>query len=144
MKKKLITFAIAFFLAIGLLLTYSAFTSLLMRFFPNTYVDGVSISATINALFIYSVGPVVSFAVFYFSATRIKIRASKTTTLSMFLGSLTGSLLFILVEAISTVSAFRTLASALTILSMIGVSLCFIPSVTAVLYAELKEKILNN
>jgi len=145
MKKTVIAFMIAFFLAMSLSYMDSIFLPLIMKLFPYSSVETRSVSTAINALFMSSVIPVLSFVVFYFSATRAKIRASKTTTLSMLLGSLTGSLLFILFDLIglaadSTISAYSILASAVTILSLMSVSLCFIPSLTAVLYAELKEK----
>jgi hypothetical protein len=104
--------------------------------------------AQIFTLLIISVSPVLSFTVFYFSALRTKIRASKKTTLSMFLGSLTGSLSFVLVY--STVLSPPTLGVSSILVnvvvnvetfgSLVGVSLCFFPALIAVLYAELKEK----
>jgi hypothetical protein len=145
LKKTLIAFAIAFVLAVGLSYAYKNFTSTLLRYFPsNTSFETVSAFNTIFTLIIFSVGVVLSFVVFYFSALRIEITVSKKTTLSIFLGSLAGALLFVLV--VSTVlgspvfSGYIILANVASFCSLVGVFLCFFPALIAVLYAEVKEK----
>lgn len=146
MKKTLIAFAIAFLLALGLSSLYYIFTNTFLRYFASNISFETSVVFNIIlTLIIYSVGIVLSFVVFYFSALRIEIRASKETTLSIFLGSLTGALLFVLVDStVLNPPTFYTysiiLVNVAVFCSLVGVFLCFFPALIAVLYAELKEK----
>jgi hypothetical protein len=128
LKKPLISFLIAFGLTVGF-----SFLSLAI---PASF----SYSAFSNfALSLVEIG--LFFAAFYLLANTSKITAGKSTTLALFFGVLLGSMVYVFL-AWETAPFGLYWAFLLNALPY-SISEFFLPAVTALLFAELRNKELN-
>jgi hypothetical protein len=150
MKKSLIAFVVAFVLSIGLtILTLAARASLFVLLQSNV-AEAVSIDTWLG-ISLSLVELAVFFVVFYSLAKKVKITAVKSTIISILLGVILGPITanFITLYLLAIVlhaeaAAVPVLLSLATGSSVSSVLQFFLPALTALLFAELREKKLND
>ena len=143
MKKSLIAFLAAFALSIVFtllpLIARASFsvelqTDILESLFVNTWLG----------LFFSLLGLSVFFVVFYFLANNNKMLASKSTTIAMLLGVTLGPALLYLLNIFLYrfyLGLYLNLAAGAAVS---GVFMFFLPALTALMYAELRERKSSN
>jgi hypothetical protein len=150
MKKSLIAFVVAFVLSIGVtILTFAVRVSLVFLLQSNV-AESLSIVTLLDLSFSL-VGLAVFFVVFYSLAKKVKITASKLTIISILLGVILGpitanfiTLYSFAVVAHAEVAAAPLLLSLAAVSSVSNVFQFFLPALTALLFAELRERKLND
>jgi CBS domain containing-hemolysin-like protein len=142
-KKSLIAFVAAFALTVGLMFLSAATRVALSNYALSSI--GFQITNTLISIFLGLVGLAVFFAVFYFLATRIKITANKSTTVAVLLGVLLGSVTPYLLSIVTYPQAYLALYLSIIASSLLSsVFQYFLPALTALLFAELREKKSNH
>ena len=149
MKKSLIAFVVAFVLSIGLTsLNFAVRVSLVLL--QSNVAESLSIVTLLDLSFSF-VGLAVFFVVFYSLAKKVKITAVKSTIISILLGVILGPVTanFITLYLLAIVAHAETAAAPVLLSLAAGSSVTsvfqfFLPALTALLFAELKEKKLND
>jgi Mg2+/Co2+ transporter CorB len=149
-KKSLIAFVVAFVLSIGFtILTFAARASLFLLLQSNV-AEAQSIDTLLDPS-LSLVGLAVFFVVFYFLAKNVKVTAVKSTIISILLGVILGSITenFIILYLLAMVANAEAAAAPVLLSFAAGSSVSsvfqfFLPALTALLFAELREKKLNN
>lgn len=141
LKKPLIAFVTAFAITIG-------FTSIPTAIY--TVFSNVSLSSSnagfdfmlletliISALYLSGLG--VCFVVFYFLATRIKIVATKSTTIAVLLGTILGPTIYLGVINAYDLHLVLYLSNFIST-AVSSIFYYFLPALTALLFVGIKEK----
>ena len=143
MKKSVIAFAVAFVLSAGFTFLSLLTQATVLNSAAFDATSGLQVSTLIN-VFLGLAGLALFFTVFYFLARKSKILAVRSTTLALLLGVLLGSAILYL-YSIATYPTYLLLYLSLIAGSLLSsVFQYFLPALTAILFAELKEKKSNN
>jgi hypothetical protein len=143
LKKSLIVFVVAFVLSIGFtflpLVTRAALTVVLQ----NNIAESLSINTLISTFFSLA-GLAIFFIVFYFLANRNKILTVKSTIIALLSGVILGSVILYLLAIVPYRNYLEIYLSLAAGSSVSSVFQFFLPALTALLFAELREKKSNN
>lgn len=143
MKKSLIAFIVAFALSIVFTLLTLVSRASLSVLLQSNIVESLSTNTLLD-IFFSLVGLAVFFAVFYFLANNNKIKAIKSTIIAMLLGVMLGPAILYLLN-IFLYRFYLDIYLSLAVSSAVSsVFQFFLPALTALLFAELREKKLNN
>jgi uncharacterized membrane protein len=143
LKKSLIAFVVAF--ALSIILTFlPLFTRAeLSMVFQSSIAESISYGTLISTFFSL-VGLAVFFVVFYFLANRSKILAVKSTVVALLLGVILGSAILDLLLIVPYRTYLEVYLNFAVSSSVSGVFQFFLPALTALLLAELREKKANH
>ena len=136
MKIALLVFVVAFSLSIALTILPLAGSTI----FPTgPLIETIAITSAIH-IFFTLIGLASFFAIFYFLAIHFKIKASKTTIIALFLGVILGPESLMLLDILLYGNTSGIYSVVATVSAVSGVFQFFFPALSAILFAELKEK----
>lgn len=141
-KKSIITFIVAFSLSIGFTVLPLVTRASLSVMLQSNIAQSLSIN-TLISIFFSLIGLAVFFVIFYLLANNIKILAVKSTIIALLLGVTIGPAILYLIN-IFLYNGFLIYLSMAANSAVSSVFLFFLPALTALLYAELREKKSNN
>jgi len=144
-KKSLVAFAVAFALSVGFTFLPSVTRASLLVGLQSNAAELVSVDMLLDIFFSLA-GLAVFFVVFYFLAKNSKITAVKSTIISILLGVILGSTISYPLSIFaylpgSYLAMYFSMAAGS---SVSGVFQFFLPALTGLLFAELREKRSNN
>ena len=143
MKKSLIAFVVTFALSIGFTLMPLVALAELSVVLQSTMAESILVNELISTSFSL-VGLAVLFVVFYFLGNRGKILVTKSTIIAVLLGAILGSVTPHLVSILAYNSHLEVYLSLIAGYAVSSVFVFFFPALTALLFAELREKKSNN
>ena len=136
MKKALLVFVVAFGLSIALTILPLAGSTIVS---PGAFIETVTITSALN-IFFTLIGLASFFAIFYFLAIYFKITASKSTIIALLLGVILGPESLMLLDILLFGNNSGIYSVVATVSAVSGVFQFFFPALSALLFAELKEK----
>lgn len=145
MKKPLIAFVVTFALSLGFTyLSVATRAAVLTSVSSNNAASDLILDSTLISTSLSLAGLTVSFVVFYFLANRNKIAAVKSTTLAVLLGAILGPVTLYLGLTANYNTILELYLSQVTSSAISSVFYFFLPALTALLFAELREKKANH
>lgn len=145
MKKPLIAFVVTFALSLGFTyLSVATRAAVLTSVSSNNAASDLILDSTLISTSLSLAGLTVSFVVFYFLANRNKIAAVKSTTLAVLLGAILGPVTLYLGLTANYDTILELYLSQVTSSAISSVFYFFLPALTALLFAELREKKANH